>query len=163
DHTPEASGARGGSPQAYVLAFIGNADRAEYCTVRTVDQWQGHPVEVWSVNYPGYGGSTGPARLKSIPDSSVAVYDALRQRAGERPRPYSCWRTRTPSCCRNTSSWWWTPTPARNNSSACPGPATTTCPRGNRGPPPGRPWGGSGRRAYLRRRRPARRPGRWHP
>lgn len=83
--TPEAERAGSDGPQAYVLAFIGNADRAEYAAVRTAEQWHGRPVEVWAVNYPGFGGSTGPARLSSIPDSSLAAYAALRRQAGEKP------------------------------------------------------------------------------
>lgn len=72
-------------PAAFVLAFIGNADRAEYAALRNADDWSGHPVEVWAVNYPGYGGSPGPARLAAIPPAALAAYDALRARAGDRP------------------------------------------------------------------------------
>jgi len=72
-------------PQAFVLAFIGNADRAEYAAQRTVEDWADRPVEVWAVNYPGYGGSTGPARLATIGPAVLAAYDALRAIAGPRP------------------------------------------------------------------------------
>jgi hypothetical protein len=73
------------APEGFVLAFIGNADRAEYASLRTAEDWSDHPVEVWAVNYPGYGGSPGPARLASIPPAALAAYDALRARAGNRP------------------------------------------------------------------------------
>jgi pimeloyl-ACP methyl ester carboxylesterase len=43
------------------------------------------PVEVWSVNYPGYGGSAGPARLASIGPAALAAYDELARRAAGRP------------------------------------------------------------------------------
>ncbi len=72
-------------PAAFVLAFIGNADRAEYAVQRTVEEWSDRPVEVWAVNYPGYGGSPGPARLAAIGPAALAAYDALRTVAGKRP------------------------------------------------------------------------------
>ena len=72
-------------PTAFVLAFIGNADRAEYAAERTIKDWADRPVEVWAVNYPGYGGSTGPARLAAIAPAVLSAYDALRAVAGPRP------------------------------------------------------------------------------
>src|SRR5213076_1731280 len=42
-------------------------------------------VEVWGVNYPGFGGSSGPARLARIGPASLAAYDELRKVAGTRP------------------------------------------------------------------------------
>ena len=48
-------------------------------------EWGDLPVEVWAVNYPGYGGSAGPARLKSIPPAALAAYDALAKRANGKP------------------------------------------------------------------------------
>jgi hypothetical protein len=72
-------------PKAFVLAFIGNADRAEYAVQRNVEDWADWPVEVWAVNYPGYGGSTGPARLAAIGPAVLAAYDSLRAIAGARP------------------------------------------------------------------------------
>jgi pimeloyl-ACP methyl ester carboxylesterase len=79
--TPKAAA---GEPEAFVLAFIGNADRAEHFAARTTRQWQGHPVEIWAVNYPGYGASEGRARLASIGPSALAAYDAIKARAGDR-------------------------------------------------------------------------------
>ncbi len=37
------------------------------------------------MNYPGYGGSAGAAKLSSIPRAALATYDELRHLAGERP------------------------------------------------------------------------------
>jgi pimeloyl-ACP methyl ester carboxylesterase len=76
---------RGREPRAYVLQFIGNADRAEYAALRAADQWDTHPVEVWAVNYPAFGGSTGPVSMKGSAAASLAAYDALRARAAGRP------------------------------------------------------------------------------
>jgi pimeloyl-ACP methyl ester carboxylesterase len=86
--TARSSGAAAGSgtePRAFVLEFIGNASRAEYMAAAAAGEWGARPVEVWSVNYPGYGGSPGPARLASIPPAALAAYDALRARAAGRP------------------------------------------------------------------------------
>jgi uncharacterized protein len=37
------------------------------------------------VNYSGFGGSTGPSRLKRIAPAAVTAFDTLRGEAGERP------------------------------------------------------------------------------
>ena len=76
---------RRGAARAFVLEFIGNASRGEYMAAAAAEEWGVAPVEVWAVNYPGYGGSPGPARLASIPPAALAAYDALRHRAGDRP------------------------------------------------------------------------------
>jgi len=75
--------ARGGSPALRVLSFEGNASRAEWSASPDSHLWGDVPVEIWSVNYPGYGGSTGPARLARLPAAALAAYDALaREGAG---------------------------------------------------------------------------------
>ena len=72
-------------PEIFVLTFNGNGDRAEQIVGPSVERWSHRRAEVWAVNYPGYGGSTGPARLKSIAPDALEAYDAIRRRAGERP------------------------------------------------------------------------------
>ncbi len=72
-------------PRAFVLHFIGNGDRAELAASAIADLWTGHSVEVWAMNYAGYGGSPGPSLLRSIPTDALASYDALRACAGTRP------------------------------------------------------------------------------
>lgn len=72
-------------PAGFVLVFSGNASRAERVIDEKCWEWRGHDVEVWAVNYPGYGRSEGPARLKSLAHSSLSVYDQLRAIAGNRP------------------------------------------------------------------------------
>lgn len=71
--------------ETYVLRFYGNADRAEYWVAEEAEMWNGRAVEVWGVNYPGFGGSTGPARLAQLGPAARAAFDALRQVAQERP------------------------------------------------------------------------------
>lgn len=71
--------------EGYILRFYGNADRADANTGVEALEWQGRPVEIWGVNYPGYGGSAGPARLDRIGPAALAAYDALKTVAGDRP------------------------------------------------------------------------------
>jgi pimeloyl-ACP methyl ester carboxylesterase len=37
------------------------------------------------MNYPGFGGSTGPARLSKIGPAALATFDELKRHAGDRP------------------------------------------------------------------------------
>jgi uncharacterized protein len=76
---------QGGRPEAYVLRFYGNADRAERWVALEAEMWNRRAVELWGVNYPGFGGSTGPARLKRIGPAALAAFDALRSEAAESP------------------------------------------------------------------------------
>jgi len=75
----------GRPPIAHVLSFVGNASRAERTGPRFAQDWGTRPVEIWAVNYPGYGGSPGPARVSSLAPTALVAYDALRAVAGDRP------------------------------------------------------------------------------
>jgi hypothetical protein len=75
----------GREPEAFALAFCGNGSRAEREMKRALAIWQRHPVEIWAVNYPGYGGSEGRATLPAIGPAALAAYDALAARAAGRP------------------------------------------------------------------------------
>ena len=70
--------------EVYVLRFYGNADRAEYWVADEAEMWNGRAVEVWGVNYPGFGGSTGPARLAQLGPAARAAFDALQKVAEKR-------------------------------------------------------------------------------
>ena len=74
-----------GQPAFYVLRFYGNADRADRWVAAEAEMWNNRAVEVWGVNYPGYGGSTGPARLARMGPAALAAFDALQRVAGDRP------------------------------------------------------------------------------
>jgi pimeloyl-ACP methyl ester carboxylesterase len=76
---------RRGRAETFVLRFYGNADRAERWVTAEADAWGDRAVEVWGMNYPGFGGSTGPARLVRIGPAALAAFDALKQEAGDRP------------------------------------------------------------------------------
>jgi len=74
-----------GHPEIYVLRFYGNADRADRWVAAEAEAWNNRAVEVWGMNYPGFGRSTGPARLNRIAPAALTAFDALRSNAGERP------------------------------------------------------------------------------
>ena len=74
-----------GSADAYVLRFYGNADRADRWVALEAEEWYERGVEVWGMNYPGFGGSTGPARLARMGPAALAAFDALKSKAGDRP------------------------------------------------------------------------------
>jgi hypothetical protein len=79
-----SAGAGNAEPQAFVLRFCGNGERAEDALEIERRLWGELPVEIWAMNYPGFGGSTGPARLGQLPPSALASYDELARRAAGR-------------------------------------------------------------------------------
>src|SRR5438132_47895 len=71
--------------EIYVLRFYGNADRADRWVAAEAEAWNERAVEVWGMNYPGFGRSTGPARLNRIAPAALTALDALRSDAGDCP------------------------------------------------------------------------------
>ena len=69
----------------YVLRFYGNADRAERWVAVEAEMWNDRAVEIWGMNYAGFGGSTGPARLSRIGPAALAAFDELKRHAVDRP------------------------------------------------------------------------------
>jgi len=47
--------------------------------------WSDRAVEIWGMNYPGFGGSTGPARLSRIGPAALAAFDELQHHADDKP------------------------------------------------------------------------------
>jgi hypothetical protein len=84
-YTMPSLGAAANEPKAFVLAFVGNASRAEWDAEQVAEQWGQRPVMVWAVNYPGYGHSEGKAKLASIAPSALAAFDAIKAQAGGKP------------------------------------------------------------------------------
>ena len=74
-----------GQTEVFVLRFYGNADRADRWVAAEAEMWNDRAVEVWGMNYPGFGGSTGPARLARLGPAALAAFDALKRTAGSRP------------------------------------------------------------------------------
>jgi pimeloyl-ACP methyl ester carboxylesterase len=79
----------GGDPAAaadlYVLKFPGTAGRAERSTIHPADAWPGLSVELWTVNPPGYGGSSGTASLRTTAAVADAVLEQFQTQAAGRP------------------------------------------------------------------------------
>jgi hypothetical protein len=69
----------------YVLRFYGNADRADRWAAAEAEMWNDRAVEVWGMNYPGFGGSTGPARLSRIGPAALTAFDELKRHAADWP------------------------------------------------------------------------------
>lgn len=78
-------GCAAAEPAAFDLELMGNGSRAEGVAAPVALRWGDRPVEVWALNYPGYGQSSGPATLEAIGPSALAAYDALAAVAGDRP------------------------------------------------------------------------------
>src|SRR3954452_19626415 len=74
-----------GQPELFILRFYGNADRADRWVAAEAGMWDERAVEVWGMNYPGFGGSTGPARLARLGPAALTAFDELQKVAGDRP------------------------------------------------------------------------------
>jgi len=74
-----------GQPEIFILRFYGNADRADRWVAVEAEMWNNRAVEVWGMNYPGFGGSTGPARLARLGPAALTAFDELQKVAGNRP------------------------------------------------------------------------------
>jgi len=74
-----------GRADVLLLRFYGNADRADRWVAAEAEMWSNRAVEIWGMNYPGFGGSTGPARLARIGPAAVATFDELRHHAAGAP------------------------------------------------------------------------------
>ena len=74
-----------GGADIYVLRFYGNADRADRWAAAEAEMWNDRAVEIWGMNYPGFGRSTGPARLSRIGPAALTAFDELKRHAADRP------------------------------------------------------------------------------
>src|SRR5436305_12016974 len=74
-----------GRADVFILRFYGNADRADRWAAAEADMWKDRAVEIWGMNYPGFGGSTGSARLSLIGPAAVATFDELKRYAADQP------------------------------------------------------------------------------
>jgi len=74
-----------GAPDLYLLEFPGTASRAEHRTDFVEDCWQNRCVEIWAVNPPGYGNSSGTASLQKLPVMAAHVLQEVRRVAGDNP------------------------------------------------------------------------------
>ena len=83
--TARSPACNGQPPRAFVLEYCGNGSRAEEVIPWLVNgRWKRWPIEIWVVNYPGFGASAGRASLKAIP----AVGGDRRLRRTEKSHPH---------------------------------------------------------------------------
>jgi uncharacterized protein len=74
-----------GRADVFILRFYGNADRADRWVAAEAEMWSDRAVEIWGMNYPGFGGSTGPARLSRMGPAALTALDELKGKADDRP------------------------------------------------------------------------------
>jgi pimeloyl-ACP methyl ester carboxylesterase len=74
-----------GRADVFILRFYGNADRADRWVAMEAQMWDDRAVEIWGMNYPGFGGSTGPARLSRIGPAALSAFDELKRHANDGP------------------------------------------------------------------------------
>src|SRR6266487_4481832 len=74
-----------GRADIYILRFYGNADRAERWVAAEANEWNDRAVEIWGMNYPGFGSSTGPSRLSRIGPAALTAFDELQRHANSQP------------------------------------------------------------------------------
>src|SRR4030095_12588669 len=55
-----------GRAEVFIWRFYGNADRADRWPAMEAEMWKDRAVEIWGMNYPGFGGSKGPGRLARL-------------------------------------------------------------------------------------------------
>lgn len=82
-HLP--AGTTRAEPQLFVLRFLGSRGRAEMATLDPANRLAGVACEVWTVNAPGFGRTTGPASLDRYADASLLAHQALLAHAAGRP------------------------------------------------------------------------------
>src|SRR6266487_348294 len=73
-----------GRVDLFILRFYGNADRADRWVAMEANMWNDRAVEIWGMNYPGFGGSTGPTRLSRIGPAALATFGELKHNAADR-------------------------------------------------------------------------------
>ena len=69
----------------YVLKFPGTGGRAERSTDQPGSFWPQLRTQIWAVNPPGYGRSSGCASLRKLGATARTVFDELRSGAAGRP------------------------------------------------------------------------------
>lgn len=73
------------TPKAYALRFYGNADLADRWVTFEAKTYADLGIELWGVNYPGFGASPGPASLKGVARAAEIAFDHVQKLAGDRP------------------------------------------------------------------------------
>jgi pimeloyl-ACP methyl ester carboxylesterase len=77
--------ARSTTADLVFLRFLGSRGRAEMATLDPADRLAGGTAEVWTVNPPGFGGTSGPPDLEHYADCALAAAEYVCKRAAGRP------------------------------------------------------------------------------
>ncbi len=72
-------------PKAFIIRFYGNADLADRWVTQEAAAYADLGIEMWAVNYPGYGQSDGPASLTGVGRAALTAFDTVKRGAGHRP------------------------------------------------------------------------------
>ena len=67
-------------PRAIVLRFYGNADRADAWVAGEARSFGDWPIELWGVNYPGFGRSEGGASLAGVARAADIAFAEAEKR-----------------------------------------------------------------------------------
>lgn len=84
EYSDEPSG-RQRDPEICFLRFLGSRGRAEMATLDPADRLLDRAAEVWTVNPPGFGRTTGPADLDRYADCALLAIEHLKKHARQRP------------------------------------------------------------------------------
>ena len=85
DNQPAAASGASRTADVHVLKIVGVGGRAECVTAYPLGFWDDLVAEVWAVNPPGFGGSSGRASLSTWDKSARAVFDHIDSLAAARP------------------------------------------------------------------------------
>lgn len=83
--TQRIGGTTSDDADVFVLKFAGTDERAERTNYQPLSSWPDLNGEVWSVNPPGYGGSSGRATLRTFAAAARAAYEDIVAQAQGRP------------------------------------------------------------------------------
>ena len=72
-------------PTGIVLRLYGNAELANGSVAFEAAALADLGVELWGINYPGFGGSGGSSTLHGVATGALAAFDAIAARAAGRP------------------------------------------------------------------------------
>jgi uncharacterized protein len=79
------AGPAGRVPDLFVLKIPGAGGRAERATDHPLNVWPDLSGAIWTLNPPGYGGSSGRASLQTLAAASRAAFDEIQREAGGMP------------------------------------------------------------------------------
>lgn len=71
--------------RVHFLRFLGSRGRAELATLDPGDRLGDTPSEVWTVNPPAFGGTSGPADLERYADCALAALEHVHRHAAGVP------------------------------------------------------------------------------